>query len=126
MEAQMWTGPSLMNPRNVKGEERKTYIGAQYGDVRAALHGHAAHRLGAIAIRAGNHRIIAHGRVEEVVETGDQIRFALWEPAELGSRQWRVCHLVDAKLSDGDMTVTTIRVAPDDPNDDTVHAPSPA
>lgn len=123
----IWTGPALSNPRNRSGTERQTNIGAQFPDIREALHGHTMHRLSrGIVIRAGNHRAIAHGRVDEVTVSGAMVSFHLWEPSDGGSRKWRVCHLVTAHLGTGAMTVKAVHVAPDRPEDDAEHAPSPA
>ncbi len=44
-----------------------------------------------------------------------------------GSRFWRVVYEITAALvPGGDVTVTRIDVAPDDPNDDAEHAPPPS
>lgn len=132
MKRNIWSGPALSNPRNVRTMVAMTNLNALPIDVRNALLEGKVGDIPPVVLYDFGGKAVFLGTVEitNVVYSPERrsYRFHVSPHPNDGSRFWRVFYEIEAVVvAGGDVKVARIDVAPDDPADDAEHAPpSPA
>lgn len=132
MQKKIWTGPALSNPRNVRTQILTTKLYDLPVEVMNALIGGKINEIPNTVFFDFDDDVMFLGTIEvsDIAHSpaDHEYRFRVAPHPNPGSRVWRAFHEIVAIIQPGgDVTVTRIDVAPDDPNDDAEHAPaSPA
>ncbi|MEI6511253.1 MAG: hypothetical protein WCO25_04390 [Candidatus Uhrbacteria bacterium] len=124
----VWSGPALSNPRNLRTLVVTTKLYELPVEVMNALITGKVDDLPQTEFFdfAGEVMFLGTIEISDVVHAPKEhtFRFHVAPRPNPGSRFWRVFHEIEAVVEPGgDVKVTRVDVAPDDPADDVEHAP---